>query len=94
MIAHEIRYTHVRGNSNSQEVSVQSPLFGKEGLGEILLDKPPQSPFDKRVLTKSIDFHDSALYLIIVRRITRHGNLYSTKQVPVLAHVGSKTGRH
>ena len=29
------------------QISIQSPLFEKEGLGEILLDKPTQSPFFK-----------------------------------------------
>ena len=46
------------------------------------------------VPTKSVYFHDSGQYLVVVGRRTCHGDFYSAKQVPVLAHVGTETGRH
>jgi hypothetical protein len=87
-------------NAANCKESGENSLFAKAFLGipaqTLLKTTPLPALLPLHVLytfAESIDFHDSAQNLVVVGRRTRHGNLYTTMQIPVIAHVGAETGR-
>jgi hypothetical protein len=97
-----IRWVVIRPQLNAANCkeSGENSLFAKAFLGipaqTLLKTTPLPALLPLHVLytfAESIDFHDSAHDLIVVGRWTRHGDFYSAKQIPVLAHVSAKTGR-
>ena len=97
-----IRWVVIRPQLNAANCkeSGENSLFAKAFLGipaqTLLKTTPLPALLPLHILytfAESIDFHNSAHDLIVVGCGTRHGDFYSAKQVPVLAHVGAKTGR-